>query len=1137
MSLDSGSVLGHYEIRGPLGAGGMGAVYRAHDRRLGRQVALKLVHDEASLSEDRRLRFEREARLLASLNHVNIATLFAFETADEVSFLVMELVEGETLAERIERGAVPADETLRIFRQIALGLEAAHERGVVHRDLKPGNVKLGPSGREVKILDFGLAMATTPGTGGAADPRLSDSPTLSAGVTRQGMILGTAAYMSPQQARGAVVDARTDLWAFGVCLFETLTGTRPFDGRSHADLLSAILRDEPPPLAKLVPGLPTGFEGVIETCLQKDPERRFTTVRALRHAIERLEGQMATTAAASGPPASPAPLRRYRTPLVGRSHEVAQLRRALESAASGRGTLLTLSGEAGVGKTRLASSTAEQAAELGFLVLTGHCYEGEGARPFSPWVEIVETSTRALEAQRLRDALGAEAPEIAQLYPGLRRLYPDLPPSLEMPAEAERNYLFDCFCRFVERLSAERPLLLVLEDLHWADESSLHLLRHLVSRVSGMYLVVVGTYRDLELDLAPALATTLRELVRERLVQRIHLARLTHDGVREMIESLSGLQPPENLVGAIHAETEGNPFFVEEIYEHLAEEGRLFDGDGEWLDGPSLEDLDVPEGVRLVVGRRLERLGEEAREALTLAAVVGRRFSYSFLGSVFDDPTALLGAIEEASSLHLIEAEEGASTRDARYQFGHELIRQTLLQELSLPRRQQLHLQIADAMESTETAGTDEQASALAHHLYEAGTAAHESRTFRALFRAGELALETRAFGEALPHFERALSLTTRADRGRRAELHWQRGLARRSLGRWEEALADWETSLELSKELDDRSAMVRTASETAFLLNWKGRPREAAAVAKSGLDLVGRGGHSHQLLAEYGRALSLAADLQPGLEAIDEALELVADSGNDPRLRGDLLVRKAYHLYFCSLRIQQTEAAGEAVELLRSAGDLWNMADAAAIFNWGAVLGGTPREADRFAADAEPLARRLGHMGAELHGRMGSGQKSWIETGDIGQLERTAAATRWRSAEMPTCPGSASPKPGSRSPRSGGETGRRPEIRPGRRRSTRPSPCSPVTSGPSCSSSSATSDTGRRRWRCSRSEPRPCFPKRDDSIPWARGRPSSASSKGCSSSARGKPPLPTTHWFARRSKPERSSASTRDGWSAPSPA
>ena len=293
---------------------------------------------------------------------------------------------------------------------------------------------------------------------------------------------------------------------------------------------------------------------------------------------------------------------------------------------------------------------------------------------------------------------------------------------------------------------------------------------------------------------------------------------------------------------------------------------------------------------------------------------------------------------------------------------------------------------------------------ALAHHLYEAGTAADESRTFRALFRAGERALETRAFEEALPHFERALSLTTGADRGRRAELHWQRGLARRSLGRWEEALTDWETSLELSKELDDRDAIVRTASETAFLLNWKGRPREAAAVARNGLDLVGREAHAYQLLAEYGRALSLAADLQPGLEAIDEALELVANSGNDPRLRGDLLVRKAYHLYFCSLRPQQTEAAGEAVELLRSVGDLWNMADAVAIFNWGAVLSGTPRDADRFAADAEPLARRLGHMGAELHGRMGSGQKSWIESGDVGQLERFGRDTVeiCRNADMP---------------------------------------------------------------------------------------------------------------------------------------
>src|SRR3984893_2625731 len=220
MALTSGTRLGSYEVVAPIGAGGMGEVYQAHDTKLGRDVAIKVLPEAFAHDPERLSRFQREAEMLASLNHPNIATIHGFEQSGGTSYLVMELVSGETLADRIKReGAVPIEEALGIVRQIAEALEAAHEKSIIHRDLKPANVKVTPEGK-VKVLDFGLAKAFE-GDGG---PDLSNAPTLTAMGTEEGRILGTPAYMSPEQARGKSVDKRTDIWAFGCVLYELLTG-------------------------------------------------------------------------------------------------------------------------------------------------------------------------------------------------------------------------------------------------------------------------------------------------------------------------------------------------------------------------------------------------------------------------------------------------------------------------------------------------------------------------------------------------------------------------------------------------------------------------------------------------------------------------------------------------------------------------------------------------------------------------------------------------------------------------------------------------------------------------------------------------------------------------------------------------
>src|SRR5436190_1080052 len=236
MPITIGSQLGSHQITALLGRGGMGEVYRARDTKLKREVAIKILPEEFSRDADRVGRFQREAEALASLNHPNIAGIYEIAEADQTRFLVLELVEGETLADRIIRGPVPVEETLTIAKQICEALEAAHEKGIVHRDLKPANIKVAPDGK-VKILDFGLAKMFGVA---AAHPSMSNSPTV-IGATGGGMIMGTAAYMSPEQARGKTVDRRSDIWSFGCVLYEMLTGTQPFQGETVTDILGSIV--------------------------------------------------------------------------------------------------------------------------------------------------------------------------------------------------------------------------------------------------------------------------------------------------------------------------------------------------------------------------------------------------------------------------------------------------------------------------------------------------------------------------------------------------------------------------------------------------------------------------------------------------------------------------------------------------------------------------------------------------------------------------------------------------------------------------------------------------------------------------------------------------------------------------------
>jgi serine/threonine protein kinase len=290
MPLDQGAQIGPYRILAPLGAGGMGEVYRAHDPRLGRDVAIKVLSARSAAAPEARARFGREARAISQLSHPHICSLFDVGRQGDTDYLVMELLEGETLAQRLERGALALPQVLSIGAQIAHALGHAHRAGVVHRDLKPSNVMLTESG--AKLMDFGLARSAVPGPPGAA----SELSTMTPPLTSEGVILGTFQYMSPEQIEGKVADSRSDVWAMGCVLYEMTTGRRAFEGTSRAGLIATILKEEPRPISELQPLTPASLHQLVGRCLAKDPDARFQSASDLGFALSTLGG-----ASGSGP--------------------------------------------------------------------------------------------------------------------------------------------------------------------------------------------------------------------------------------------------------------------------------------------------------------------------------------------------------------------------------------------------------------------------------------------------------------------------------------------------------------------------------------------------------------------------------------------------------------------------------------------------------------------------------------------------------------------------------------------------------------------------------------------------------------------------------------------------------------------
>ncbi|MFQ5417296.1 MAG: protein kinase [Myxococcota bacterium] len=864
---------GRYELLRFLGEGAKKRVFLARDTKLDRQVAIALVKTDG-LDASGLARVRREAEAMGKLgDHQNVVTVFDVEEEDDCVFIVSRYVGGGDVEKQLLDATdhrMPSERALVIAIDVARALDHAHHRGVVHRDVKPGNIWLAEDGHAL-LGDFGLASLE-------GRERL----------TQEGTMLGTVAYMPPEQALGRKADHRSDLYALGATLYEILAGCPPFRGEDMVGVVAQHINSPPVRPSWHEKSVSRELDALVLRLLAKDPDERPQSASEVVASLEELARQEATRTGSTHDSRSqetlpPATLGLF----VGRDRESTQLQGIFTRTLSGEGFVAMIVGEPGIGKTRFSVEFTVHAKLRGAQVFTGPCYEGEASVSYLPFIEALREYVRATDDDELlRSELGRGAPELAIMLPDIRERLPDLPEAAPLEGDAERQRLFDSMTTFLRRASARAPLVLILDDLHWADKPTLLLLLHLARRIRRDRILLLGTYRETELERTHPLTETMATLRSDGLYERILLRGLSLDGVRALLEARSGHEVPPRFVERILEETEGNPFFVEEVVKHLIETEVIRREGGTWVGDFSVIERSIPEGVREVIGHRLTRLSEPCNAMLTVGAAMSGGFDFQILRAVLEgDDDALLDQLDEALRAQVIrERRDGGRTL---YEFSHALIRQTLYQELSTPRRVRLHRLIGEAMERLYGLAAGPHLAEIAHHCFQGAPGGDVDKAVATSKRAAEQARQSLAWEDAAGHAARALE------------------------------------AFEM-KAVGDEAQLFDLIFSVGDLQRLAGERNQSRQTLSRAIDVARRTGDSERLgravLSYAGEDVTVQFDSPDVIEVLEDALTRLAPADSAQRSR--LLSRLAVGLIFSRVPERASKLAGEAVEMARRLDD-----------------------------------------------------------------------------------------------------------------------------------------------------------------------------------------------------------------------
>ncbi|WP_204801484.1 protein kinase domain-containing protein [Mycobacterium riyadhense] len=945
---------GRYQLDRLLGEGAGKRVYLATDTRLQRQVAAAVF--KAARSDDTAIRrARREAKAMAKLGeHPNVVNVYDFGDEAGQLFLISQYMSGGDLHGLLSEAAdhrLAADQVIRIGADIAGGLAHAHGHGVVHRDIKPQNVWLAPDGT-VKIGDFGLAAAP----GGTQ-------------LTAEGAVVGTVAYMAPEQGLGRGSDARSDIYSLGALLYELLCGVPPFVGETAAAVISQHVSTAPVAPSRRRSGVPATLDQLLLKMLSKSPSARPQSAAEVHDTLEVIAA--ASSGADTASHETAALDRMTDTTFLGRELETRELRSAIDEAIGHRGRLLLVSGETGVGKTRLASEVAAYATLRGAQVLWGRCYAGAGAPAYWPWVQVIRAYAHDHNTEMLACDLGSAAYEIAQIVSEVRERIPPIPEPPPLDAEQARFRLFDSVARLLIGASERRPLAIFLEDLQQADRPSLMLLEFIARELGRSRMFLLGTYRDDELAGDHYLKGVLTSLSRERGYAHVRLGGLADQHVKAMIEAVLA-QPLEQrdahtLADAVCREAEGNPYFTSEIIRHLIDTGVLKRRDGRWVthmrDGG---ELGIPRSVHEVVSHRLAKLRPETLELLATAAVIGREFDLRILTRVSE--------LEAGTVLTRIQAAlDGAIVRQVpggpgRYAFAHGATRDALYDDLPALRRSELHMTVGEALERLYEKRLPSHLSQIAYHFAKAAPMGDLQKAADYARRAGERAAEKYAYEDAVCLYQTSLGLLDMLPEApqRRCDLLLALGDARWRAGNAEDARETFGQAAWIAQELALNEHFARAA--------------------------LGYGGGPSGFPIPYRADERLLAMLHGALEAMPE---------RDCVLRVRVLARLAVELGCQGALADADRFSARAVDMAERLGDTRILLLAMHSRQWATLGPDGLDEALAAGAEIVRLARTVGDRDAEFGGHhlrlvaLGQlGEFGAVDT-DIAACERLAGQLR----------------------------------------------------------------------------------------------------------------------------------------------
>jgi len=865
---------GRYTVLKKLGEGGRGIVYKARDTVLNRVVAIKMLKSEV-LAEEAYSRFMREAQAVAKLNHPNIVSIYDIGKENEKRFFVLEFVDGMSLRDLMKtypEGKCDIQAVLRTGIDVCNALQYAHSQGVLHRDIKPENILITEEG-VAKLMDFGLA-------------KMLGQPS----ITQEGVIVGTVAYVAPEIALGKGADARSDLYSFGAVLYEAVTGRPPFLGEDPVKIIFSHIHDYPVSPSRLNPKVLSALAECIMKLLEKEPGKRYQSaedlLKVLREIAEGFLREMLVPSRKQGVIVpSTRPIVAKEVQLIDRVEEMGLLREAVDRAVRGEGGLAFLYGEAGIGKTRLTRELGAYARLRGMQVLYGRCpalFRMDGVPPYILWNEVIKDYLQVCSPEQLYKVIGYYPGEVCKLVPEVKQKLGTIPQSLPISPEHERDRLFEAVSQFITNITKEAPLLVVLDDLQWTDQSSLLLLHYLARGVYREQLLLLGAYRDTDIDERHPLSPVLTELNRERLLQSAQLKRMSLDEVSEMIKRLLEQDDvPREFCELVYEKTRGNPFYVEEVIKSLKEEGVIYREENKYK-VKEVSKIEFPKTVKGVVKARISRLDEECQNALTLASFIGNDFTFEALCGVT--------GVEESKLLEIIEKILKTGLFKHRVIHGEDvcffadiIVRDVVYEEVSPFRRKKLHNVVGCALEKVYAKKIDEHFGELALHFLESGD---KEKALDYFLKAGEKAQKVYAHNEAFSYLQHALELLEEKGDNleQKARITEKLGDIKAWIGEINACMEYWNKSLTLWNEVRGKRSIAKLHVKMAHTF-WDdiGDKDRASEHHRRALEILEKEPESVELASLYediSHMLWRSGELAEALSLTQKALELAEKLG-----------------------------------------------------------------------------------------------------------------------------------------------------------------------------------------------------------------------------------------------------------------